>query len=145
MGHKSVNPVFFFLENWQSAESWYRWNNILLVYSTGFFYSLPVKTSPISACRRIVHSWYTKMIKNGMNGKCFNVIKSMYQHIKSCVTKNGVNSDFFSCLFYIFYYTLWHNTCVTRGIQTITYNTKIQWWIWLTGNQTQYHWIINIF
>ena len=40
---------------------------------------------------------WTKMIKNGMNGKCFNVIKSMYQHIKSCVTKNGVNSDFFSC------------------------------------------------
>lgn len=37
------------------------------------------------------------MIKNGMNGKCFNVIKSMYQNIKSCVTKNGVNSDFFSC------------------------------------------------
>jgi hypothetical protein len=35
------------------------------------------------------------MIKNAMNGKCFNVIKSMYQHIKSCVTKNGVNSDFF--------------------------------------------------
>ena len=38
---------------------------------------------------------WTKMIKNGMNGKCFNVIKSMYQNIKSCVTKNGVNSDFF--------------------------------------------------
>lgn len=37
------------------------------------------------------------MIKNGMNGKCFNVIKSMYQNIKCCVTKNGVNSDFFSC------------------------------------------------
>jgi hypothetical protein len=30
-----------------------------------------------------------------MNGACFNVIKSMYQNIKSCVTKNGVNSDFF--------------------------------------------------
>jgi hypothetical protein len=37
------------------------------------------------------------MIKNGMNGKCFNVIKSMYQNIKSCVAKNGVNSDCFSC------------------------------------------------
>ena len=35
MGHKSINPAFF-LENWQSAESWYRWNNILIVYSTGF-------------------------------------------------------------------------------------------------------------
>jgi hypothetical protein len=32
-----------------------------------------------------------------MNGKCFNVIKSMYQHIKSCVTKKGANSGFFSC------------------------------------------------
>jgi hypothetical protein len=29
------------------------------VYSSGFFYSLPVKASPISACRRIVHSWNT--------------------------------------------------------------------------------------
>jgi hypothetical protein len=30
------------------------------VYSTGFFfYSLPVKTSPISACCRIMHPWYT--------------------------------------------------------------------------------------
>jgi hypothetical protein len=25
--------------------------------------------------------------------KCFNVIKSMYQHIKSCVTKNGENNN----------------------------------------------------
>ena len=54
MGHKSVNPAFF-LENWQSAESWYRWNNILIVYSTGF-YSFPVKTqgrsqgSALAAC-----------------------------------------------------------------------------------------------
>ena len=46
MGHKSVNPGFFFLENWQSAESWYRWNNTLLVYSTCFFYSLPSKHHP---------------------------------------------------------------------------------------------------
>ena len=46
MGHKSVNP-FFFLENWQSAESWYRWNNILLVYSTGFFLQF--------TCQNITH------------------------------------------------------------------------------------------
>jgi hypothetical protein len=35
------------------------------------------------------------VIKNGMNGAWFNVIKSMYQNIKSCVTKNAVNLDFF--------------------------------------------------
>ena len=70
MGHKSVNPGFFLLENWQSAESWYRWNNILLVYSTVFFYSLPVKTSPISACCRIVHSWYTNTPITGVKKKC---------------------------------------------------------------------------
>ena len=69
MGHKSINPRVFFLENWQSAESWYRWNNILLVYSTVFFYSLPVKTSPISACHRIVHSWYTNTPITGVGKK----------------------------------------------------------------------------
>jgi hypothetical protein len=64
--HKSR---FFFLENWQSAESWYRWNNIWLVYSTFFFYSLPVKTSPISACHHIVHSWYTNTPITGVEKK----------------------------------------------------------------------------
>ena len=54
-----------------------------------------------------------------------------------------ITSFHFSTL--TFYYTLWHNTCVTKGIQTITYNIKIQWWIWLTGNQTQYHWIYKYF
>ena len=37
MGHKSR---LFLLENWQSAESWYRWNNILLVYSTFSFFTV---------------------------------------------------------------------------------------------------------
>ena len=69
MGHKSVNPVFFFLENWQSAESWYRWNNIFIGVFYVFFYSLPVKTSPISACRRIVHSWYTNTPITGVKKK----------------------------------------------------------------------------
>jgi hypothetical protein len=51
------------------------------------------------ACEREIRltSSANEFNKNGMNGKCFNVSKSMYQHIKSCVTKNGVNSDFFSC------------------------------------------------
>jgi len=31
-----IKSRFFPIENWQSVESWYRWNNILLVYSTGF-------------------------------------------------------------------------------------------------------------
>jgi hypothetical protein len=34
-----------------------------------FFYSLPVKTSPISACRRIVHSWYTNTPITGVGKK----------------------------------------------------------------------------
>ena len=34
-----------------------------------FFYSLPVKTSPISACCRIVHSWYTNTPITGVKKK----------------------------------------------------------------------------
>ena len=43
---------------------------MLLVYSTFFFYSLPVKTSPISACCRIVHSWYTNTPITGVEKTC---------------------------------------------------------------------------
>ena len=37
------------------------------------------------------------MIKNNVNGKCFVVIKNMYENIKSCVTNNGNYSVFFPC------------------------------------------------
>lgn len=40
---------------------------------------------------------WSKMIKSNIQGKCFNIIKNMYQNIKSCVTKGGINSDFFAC------------------------------------------------
>jgi len=40
---------------------------------------------------------WTKMIKNNVNGKCFVVIKNMYENIKSCVTNNGNYSVFFPC------------------------------------------------
>ena len=40
---------------------------------------------------------WTKIIKNNVNGKCFVVIKNMYENIKSCVTNNGNYFDFFPC------------------------------------------------
>ena len=39
----------------------------------------------------------TFMIKNNVNGKCFVVIKNMYENIKSCVTNSGNYSVFFPC------------------------------------------------
>ena len=39
---------------------------------------------------------WQKVIKNNISGICFNVIKSLYQNIKSCVSKNGEKSDFFA-------------------------------------------------
>ena len=46
-GSKIRKSRFFSLENWQSAESWYRLNNILLVYSTFFFLQF--------TCQNITH------------------------------------------------------------------------------------------
>ena len=40
---------------------------------------------------------WTKMLRSGINGKCFSVIKNMYQNVKSCVRKDGECSDFFNC------------------------------------------------
>jgi hypothetical protein len=40
--------------------------------------------------------WY-KMLKNGIDGKCFTYIKNMYQRIKSLIGMNGISSDFISC------------------------------------------------
>jgi hypothetical protein len=40
---------------------------------------------------------WVKMLKSNISGKCFNVIKNMYQNIKSCVYKDGSYSDFSSC------------------------------------------------
>ena len=57
MGHKSVNPRVFFLKNgslWSPDIG-----EIIFYYCIlRFFYSLPVKTSPISAYRRIVFMIY---------------------------------------------------------------------------------------
>jgi hypothetical protein len=40
---------------------------------------------------------WQKLIENNISGKCFNAIKSWYQNVKSCVTKNGKKSDYFAC------------------------------------------------
>ena len=40
--------------------------------------------------------WY-KLIKNGVNAKCFNYIKNMYKGIKSLIKMNNKTSDFFNC------------------------------------------------
>lgn len=39
--------------------------------------------------------WY-KLICTGICGKVFTVIQHMYQNIKSCVTLNGIRSNFFN-------------------------------------------------
>ncbi len=40
--------------------------------------------------------WY-KLIKCGVNGKLFAVIRSLYNDVKSCVRHMNTLSDFFSC------------------------------------------------
>lgn len=40
---------------------------------------------------------WSKLIKNGINGKCFNYIKNMYMEVKSKISMNGLSSEFFSC------------------------------------------------
>ena len=38
-----------------------------------------------------------KLIQNGINGKCFQVIYNMYQGIQSCVSAHNTLTDYFSC------------------------------------------------
>ena len=40
--------------------------------------------------------WY-KLIKAGVRGKMFDIIKSLYQNVMCCVKHNGLCSDFFNC------------------------------------------------
>ena len=40
---------------------------------------------------------WVKMLKSNISGNCFNMIKNMYQNIKSCVYKDDSYSDLFSC------------------------------------------------
>lgn len=40
--------------------------------------------------------WY-KLLKSGINGKCFTYIKNMYKGIKSKICINGFSSDLFTC------------------------------------------------
>jgi hypothetical protein len=42
---------------------------------------------------------WNKLLKNGINGKLFNVIFNMYANIKSCVSLNGYISPFFKSIF----------------------------------------------
>ena len=41
---------------------------------------------------------WSKLLKNNINGKFFRIILNMYNGIKSCVSFNGDQSDFFPCL-----------------------------------------------
>ena len=41
---------------------------------------------------------WQKLIENNISGKCFNVIKSLCQNVKSCVSKNGQKSYYFACI-----------------------------------------------
>ena len=40
---------------------------------------------------------WIKLISFGITGKLFNVIRNIYNNIKSCVQVNGQKSDYFSC------------------------------------------------
>ena len=40
---------------------------------------------------------WIKKISFGITGKLFNVIRNIYNNIKSCVQENGQKSDYFSC------------------------------------------------
>ena len=40
--------------------------------------------------------WY-KLIKSGINGKCFNYIRNMYKGIKSLISMNSRTTEFFNC------------------------------------------------
>ena len=40
---------------------------------------------------------WIKLISFGITGKLFNVIRNIYNNIKSCVQENGQKSDYFSC------------------------------------------------
>lgn len=40
--------------------------------------------------------WY-KLVKEKVNGKIFNVIRNMYDNIRSCVMLNQQTSDTFVC------------------------------------------------
>ena len=40
---------------------------------------------------------WQKALKHGIQGKTFDIIKNMYNEIKSCVTVNGCSSTFFKC------------------------------------------------
>ena len=47
-----------------------------------------------SVCRSGI--WH-KLLQCHINGKCFNLIKNMYENIKSCVKVNGTCSNLFPC------------------------------------------------
>ena len=40
--------------------------------------------------------WF-RLLKVGVNGKILNVVKNLYKSAKSCISANGVMSDFFTC------------------------------------------------
>lgn len=40
---------------------------------------------------------WKKLVKSNIQGKCLTVIQNLYQNVKSCVSLNGVHSDFFAC------------------------------------------------
>ena len=55
----------------------------------------------IEFCKALDSIWriglWEKLITNGINGKCFNIIYNMYQNTKSCVRAHNSLIDYFSC------------------------------------------------
>ena len=134
MGHKSVNPVFF-LENWQSAESWYRWNSILLVYCTFFFFTVYLsKHHPsqhvVASCIHVIQIHLSQVWKkkccsrllllrliNIDNYFAFSIFKPSSNYL---YLKNKFISFFFYTM-YVYKYLKKINTFTVRNYYTSWY------------------------
>ena len=67
---------------------------------------------------------WQKLIENNISGKCFNVIKSLHQNVKSCISKNGQKSDYFAC-----------NVGVRQSINIFTFFVFYKWYWVIFGRQ----------
>ena len=127
MGHKSVNPVFF-LENCQSAESWYRWNNILLVYSTFFFTVYLSKHHPsehvVASCIHDIqiHLWqvWKKSCSRLFLLRLINIY-SAFSIFKPSSNLLYLKNKFISFFLYVYKYLNKINTFTVRNYYTSWY------------------------
>ena len=68
-----------------------------------------------------------------INGKCFQLIRNIYENVKSCIMLNGVMSDFWDCNIGAFFaskehkkYDLWSCQKVTDALIYLLDNIYIR-------------------